>query len=212
MNSTIKRKTCKCGCSKMPSMSYNGYFYAHAPQELKDKLELKSKYKKEKKLAKQREQNKIRHLENSQDSIAANKQIELNEWFAARRKQMTGFCKNCGGKSCKDNDKYWKFSIAHILPKSKVKSVATNPLNFIELCFFGNSCHTNFDNGILEMQDMKCWKEIQFNFGNMFPFIDKSEYQFIPDVLIQSLIIEIPQGTFFPNQFFLVSLHTHLIL
>lgn len=44
-NSTIKRKYCKCseGCKKMPSMGFGGYYYSHAPQEIKDAKGLKAK-------------------------------------------------------------------------------------------------------------------------------------------------------------------------
>ena len=39
MYSTIKKKKCKCGeCDKFPTLGYNGYFSAHAPQEIKDKV------------------------------------------------------------------------------------------------------------------------------------------------------------------------------
>jgi hypothetical protein len=100
---------------------------------------------------------------------------------------MTGTCSNCGGKTTKGNLKYERFSICHILEKSKVKSVAIHPLNFIELCFFNKSCHTNMDNKILEMQDMKCWSEIQTKFEIIYPLISKDEYRFIPDVLLESL-------------------------
>src|SRR6185312_6426762 len=75
---------------------------------------------------------------------------EMTRWFQERRKQMTGKCAHCGDPSCKNSDEYYKFSIAHILPKRIFKSVATHPLNWIELCFWGNSCHTNLDNNMLD--------------------------------------------------------------
>ena len=37
---------------------------------------------------------------------------ELERWFNDRRKEMTGTCAHCGGRSCKDSDQYFKFSIA----------------------------------------------------------------------------------------------------
>lgn len=116
-----------------------------------------------------------------------NHKLELDGWFLERAKEMTGTCANCGGKTTKGDKKYWKFSIAHILEKKNFHSVSTHPLNFIELCHFGKSCHTNLDNKIIEMQDMKCWSEIQLRFSIMYPSILKEEYQFIPDVLLESL-------------------------
>lgn len=44
-NSTIKRKYCRCSddCTKMPTISFGGYYYSHAPQEIKDAQGLKAK-------------------------------------------------------------------------------------------------------------------------------------------------------------------------
>lgn len=77
---------------------------------------------------------------------------ELDLFFEAMRKKMKGVCLFCGGKTEKDNDETYRRSIAHLLPKRPVDkggfpSVAINENNWIELCHFGNSCHTNFDNG-----------------------------------------------------------------
>src|SRR5688572_6665827 len=66
---------------------------------------------------------------------------DLERWFQARDKEAIGFCLHCGGKTCKGNPKYYKFSIAHLLPKRFFKSVKTHPLNWLELCYFGSSCH-----------------------------------------------------------------------
>src|SRR5438270_13547789 len=65
-------------------------------------------------------------------------------WFQERRKEMSGFCKNCGKPSSKNSNEYFRFSIAHILAKRKnmFPSVALHPDNWIELC---NDCHRNPD-------------------------------------------------------------------
>lgn len=115
---------------------------------------------------------------------------DLNKWFEERRKELTGVCAHCGGRSCKDNDKYWKFSIAHILPKNLFKSVATHPLNFIELCFFNNSCHTNFDHKTLDIMDLNCFDLVITRFVAMYPSIAKEERKYIPDVLLQYVEVE----------------------
>lgn len=108
---------------------------------------------------------------------------ELDLWFAARREDMTGFCKcGCGAKSSRGDDKFYKFSICHILPKSRFKSVATHPLNFIELAFWGG-CHSNMDNLSSDRWvSMACWDEILQKFLLMLPEIDKKEYKYIPKV------------------------------
>lgn len=115
---------------------------------------------------------------------------DLKRWFEDRRKELTGICAHCGGRSCKDSDKYWKFSIAHILPKNLFKSVATHPLNYIELCFFNQSCHSNFDNKTLDIMDLNCFDIVITRFVAMYPSIDQKERRYIPDVLLQYVEVE----------------------
>jgi len=110
---------------------------------------------------------------------------ELERWFNDRRKEMTGTCAHCGGRSCKDSDQYFKFSICHILPKAYFPSIATNEFNFIELCFWKNNCHGNMDNKILDLIDMNCWDEIVTKFCLMYPNIAPNERRRIPSVLMQ---------------------------
>jgi len=116
---------------------------------------------------------------------------ELQRWFEDRRKEMTGKCDNCGGKSCRDDDKYWKFSIAHLMPKAYIKSVATHPDNWLELCHFGNGCHSMMDNKMLDLTEMSCWDKIITRFVSMYPSIDKKERRRIPNVLLQYIQAEI---------------------
>lgn len=67
------------------------------------------------------------------------------------------FCENCGVKI-----KWWLFpvnNVAHILPKSKYKSVNSNLNNYLFLCDSkdndeGSSCHREFDSG-LKFTEMK---------------------------------------------------------
>lgn len=115
---------------------------------------------------------------------------DLKRWFSDRRADLTGVCAHCGAKSCKDSDKYYKFSIAHILPKNLFKSVATHPINFIELCFWGNSCHTNFDNKTLDIMDLNCFDAVISRFVAMYPSIDPKERKYIPDILLQYVEVE----------------------
>lgn len=116
------------------------------------------------------------------------KPSEQEQWYKDRNKEMTGKCVECGGKSTKGHFKYWKYSICHILPKSIFPSIATHPLNFIELCYFENSHHSNMDNNGYEYvkENMpKSWKIIVDRFREMFPLIkEKSK---IPDILLQEI-------------------------
>jgi len=112
-------------------------------------------------------------------------EITLDQWFLDRDKEATGKCKHCGGRSCKGDPLYYKHSVAHILPKRLFPSVATHPLNSIELCFWNNNCHGRMDNFTLDLTDMNCWNEIVEKFSAMYPAIAKEERRHIPDVLRQ---------------------------
>lgn len=110
---------------------------------------------------------------------------ELERWFDDRRKEMTGKCMHCGGESTKNNNDYWVFSIAHLLPKRLFKSVATHPLNWIELCYFAPSCHANFDNYIIDITELNCYDTVIERFIAMYPDIAQKERKYIPDALLQ---------------------------
>lgn len=109
----------------------------------------------------------------------------LEDWFREGDRLATGKCRHCGGKSCKGDPLYYKHSQAHILPKRLFPSVAAHPDNRIELCFWNNNCHGNFDNGILDIIDLNCFDEVIEKFIGMYPAIDPKERRHIPDALIQ---------------------------
>lgn len=112
-------------------------------------------------------------------------EMTLTEWFQEGDRMSTGKCRHCGGKSCKGDPLYYKHSQAHILPKRLFPSIATHPDNRIELCFWSNNCHANYDNGMLDIIDMHCFDEIIEKFVRMYPTIDKKERRHIPDALLQ---------------------------
>lgn len=133
---------------------------------------------------------KVRGLSSlpSNKEMVSSKDVELEVWFIHRAKECKGVCFECGGKSTKGDPKYWKYSICHILPKSLFPSIRTHVLNFVELCYFGNSHHSNMDNNGYEyvQRNMpKTWALIVQRFNLMYPSIkEKSK---IPDILIQEL-------------------------
>lgn len=103
---------------------------------------------------------------------------EMDRFFHSMRKNMTGSCLFCGGKTQKKDDETFHFSLAHLLPKAIFPSVATSPDNIIELCFYGESCHTNFDNGIITwefIKDSKEWDIIKEKLLNVMPMIAEEE-------------------------------------
>jgi len=116
----------------------------------------------------------------------------LWKWFEERRTEMKGVCANCGKPTCKNDDEKFHFSIAHLLPKEFFDSVKTHPLNWIELCFWGeNSCHTNLDQKTLDLIDMNCFDEIVTKFVAMYPMIAKDERKRIPQVLLNYIEVEL---------------------
>lgn len=144
------------------------------------------KPKKEKKPIAKKSAKKIKQEAEEQELRGGN-DTELEAWFKARRKDLTGICSHCGGVSCKRSNIYFRHSIAHILPKNFFPSVATHEKNFIELCFWSPSCHTRYDNKVLDLMDMNCFDEIIEKFKAIYPSIDKKERKYIPDVLLQYL-------------------------
>ena len=196
--SSIKRKKCKCNefCDKYPTLGWNGYFMGHAPQELRDKQTKKQVEKKNR--ANLTKLSRLVHeaANDTNSEISANhepanrQKVPLVVWFNERRKEMTGKCAcGCGKNSSKYEEKYFKFSIAHVLGKAKFKSVATHPDNWIELAFWGG-CHTTFD----DMGYERCmktnpllWEKVVKKFKKVYPFIASEEYQYIPDVLLQEI-------------------------
>lgn len=117
----------------------------------------------------------------------------MNQWFLEQRPKMTGICMHCGGESCRDHDILYKFSIAHILPKrpSMFPSVKQHPSNWIELCHWGNDCHTNFDNGRLDILDLNCYSIVIDRFLEMYPDIAEAERRRIPKQLLRYVEIDI---------------------
>lgn len=137
-------------------------------------------------------QSQLRNLLKTDDEVReGSKSInEQERWFRDIRKIMTGKCMNCGGKT-EAHTKLFKNSIAHILPKAYFKSVATHPDNFLELCFYGNSCHSQMDNKMLDLIDMNCFDTIIQKFVKMYPNIAQDEKRRIPPILIEYLKIEL---------------------
>lgn len=84
---------------------------------------------------------------------------EMDLFFESQRPSMTGKCLFCSENTMKHDDEKYHFSLAHLLPKAIFKSVATHPDILIELCFYNNSCHTNFDNGMISWEFLKDSKE-----------------------------------------------------
>jgi len=123
------------------------------------------------------------------EAKTVNTDSELDKWFEERRKEMTGVCANCGGKTGKDDDKFYRHSIAHILPKrdSMFPSVATVNYNWVELCFWGNSCHSKYDSSWEAAAKMRIWPFVIHNVNILYPKLTSEEKARLPEVLIQEI-------------------------
>ncbi len=100
----------------------------------------------------------------------------LDEWFADRRKELTGTCAcGCGEPSQKKDDTFFRGSICHILPKSKFRSVAMHPMNFVERAMFGG-CHSQMDDRSIDnWPGMEDWDNIVYRFNILEPLLTKAE-------------------------------------
>lgn len=183
--STIKKKTCKCGCGRTPSISMGGFYYACAPEEIKSKFKSKKDLQIKSANARKYASTKLRMAKYAEDT-------ELELWFKVIRNKLKGVCEcGCGQPSSKFSDKFFKFSCCHLLAKSIFKSIATHPMNYLELTAFGKSCHTTFDSmGYEHCKKTKpvLWEIVVERFNIIYPSIAESERKHIPQVLLNELI------------------------
>ena len=106
-----------------------------------------------------------------------NVNLDLEQWFIKKRGEMTGFCENCNKKTMKTNDKMYKFSVCHIIPKSKTNgcpSVATHENNWFEGCI---DCHTRYDETWEKAMKLNIWEEIKQKASTFINLIPKNEYK-----------------------------------
>lgn len=109
-----------------------------------------------------------------------------------RKKSLTSFydemlnkapfkCQECGDNLISSTVINPRTIVAHILPKSKFKSIECNEDNILYLCY---KCHHNFDNkGKDYVLKMKLLPTIKVRLKILKPLILKSEYKGIPDYL-----------------------------
>ena len=144
-------------------------------------------------LASHKEEKKSRPISRMSEKRKADEEDKKlgDAWFKARHREMTGKCLVCGEPTCKGMDEY-KCSIAHLFAKNKhaFPSIKWHPDNWIELDFYGNSCHTNFDNNILTFEDLKhtqAWDVIVRKFKILYPLMSNREQGRVPAVLLNEL-------------------------
>ena len=161
--SSIVKKKCKCGkCNHYPTLGFDGYFYLHAPEEIKLRQGDKAKRNYQNKVNRQKKSVLSRKLHTAQGEVESKQEITPQyQWYCDRRVEMTNVCIECGNSTRKAHDKYFTWSICHIVPKSLVPSVAMDENNWVELCWLH---HQEFDNTFDKAAAMQCFGEIKQKF------------------------------------------------
>jgi hypothetical protein len=100
----------------------------------------------------------------------------MEQWFKARRKELTGICQcGCAKPSQKKDDTFFRGSCCHIFPKATFESVMYHPLNCVERAMFGG-CHHNMDNNGLDKWPLFAdWDDIKERFHVLAPLLTDNE-------------------------------------
>jgi hypothetical protein len=117
---------------------------------------------------------------------------ELQKWFKARMKHMTGHCYECGARTETSIYQYAIHSICHILAKRKTvcPSVAYHPLNWVELC---PDHHAKFDSSTWEeIEKWGCWEEVRDRLIMVYPDLAEEEHRHFPESVKKYMIEKEP--------------------
>lgn len=100
----------------------------------------------------------------------------IEQWYKARRKELTGTCQcGCGQPSQKKDDTFFRGSICHIFPKAAFPSVMYHPLNRVERAMFGG-CHARLDEaGLDKWPSMADFDDIKERFYILAPLLTDEE-------------------------------------
>lgn len=111
----------------------------------------------------------------------AEKKKTLSAWYDEQLKQMPSHCENCRKKIIIPATLSRRTPIAHILPKSSVKSVQTHELNRWFACW---QCHTNYDQWPVEkVSTMPIIKTCRARYKEFADQIADNEKKYIPEYL-----------------------------
>lgn len=188
--SSIKKKMCKCGCGKWPSVSYKGYNASCAPQEVKDMVMGKRRSTKTASL--KRISLKLRADNYAGKGISRPEEkvprIALESFFdhVAKIIDLNPRCWECGKFIPKS---FYRAASAHVLPKRKeygFPSISANLDNYLVLGS-GCGCHQKYDSSWEQAAKMKVWEKVVIKFKILYPLISPAEHKNIPDVLLQTL-------------------------
>ena len=129
--------------------------------------------------------NKVRGLNSYQQQVTPEEK-DLNKWFEKiKNKHSSGLGGVCGECGCYIPQQYMRHATAHLLPKSKFKSVATHELNYMILGA-GCGCHQKTDR-VDQIVTLKTWPEIARRIKIMMPLLPFEELQFLSSQLLAEL-------------------------
>lgn len=157
--SSITKKKCKGNCNRYPVMGLDGWCWSCVPEEIKIKVGNKRRLAQKKKNSRL---SQVAKLRTAQKELTGENELDL--WYLARKYEMVDRCTEpgCTKRTNKFSEKYYRWSVCHIVPKSLVPSVATHFYNFVELC---QDHHNEYDSTFDKAKNLKCFPEIKRRFG-----------------------------------------------
>lgn len=126
---------------------------------------------------KQQEEREEKKLRGASDT-------ELQKWYKARQKEMSGICTECGKPTNTSVYELSIHSICHLLAKRKTvaPSVACHELNWIELC---PDHHYKLDNSAWEdVAKWRCWPEIKERLQVIYHELEEDERRHFPNIAL----------------------------
>ena len=195
INSTIKRtpivkKKCKCDAcqsdqqnAKWPTLSCQGYYYSHVPEELKEVVGTRKKVYGRIKTNKNTLSRKIHKF---QDDIQQTDLLKL--WYVSKKHVMTNRCEEPGCQNSTNKwNNYYYWSVCHIVPKKLCPSTAIEPENWIELCQYH---HSEFDSTFEKAAKMGCFAEAKRKFQLFKHLIPNTELRKVnPHLLEENYLV-----------------------
>ena len=137
---------------------------------------------KKKKPIKKVSDKKAKEIKEERDNRGGD-ETELVKWFRRCVKMMSGYCAETGLKTETKIFQYAVMSIAHLIPKSKAKSVATHPLNWIEL---NVDFHHKFDAMSWEEREkLGCWPIIHDRLVMIYPDLSEEDKRHFPESVLR---------------------------
>lgn len=115
---------------------------------------------------------------------------ELGKWFEHHNTHNSWICENCGKPIKSFSRKAASAAQAHILPKSKFKSVQSvleNHMTLGDPVFHDCSCHDDYDSSWQRAEGMLVFTLAKQRFITFRHLIYRTEYKFLPEPFYQMI-------------------------